>query len=114
MLTNTAVSTGTVSAIAAHAGETAQPGMPLLTITALGQVHVEALAAARIVRRLHVGMTAQARQEAKSGGKLALILDRISPTAEPDGRTFRIWFKTAPGAALSPGEAVRIVIGAAR
>ena len=103
---------GAVSDMAARVGETAQPGVPLVTVVSLTGLHVEALATARQLSRIHLGRVAQIAADTEVGKSVAAVVSEIARSAEPDGRTFRVQFRFAPQANLRPGQTVRITLAA--
>jgi multidrug resistance efflux pump len=102
---------GIATGVVARAGETAQPGVPLLTVISLAGVHVDALVPARELTRLHVGLPARIAVDTQPGRPLAAHVSEIARIAEPDGRTFRVKFRLQNAAALRPGQTARITIG---
>lgn len=105
---------GTVYAVAAHVGETAQPGSPLLTVVASNAARafrVEALVPARQLSALRVGQPASVVLETRPDQPLKAIVSMLSNMAEPDGRTFRVTFRLLqPPSLLRVGQNVRITI----
>lgn len=106
---------GTVSGITARTGETAQPGVPLLTLRSLNGMRVEALVTSRQLTRLKVGQSATLTSDSLPGKSFSAILSELAPTAEPDGRTYRVRFSirsasSAPSS-LSQGSSVFIQTG---
>ena len=103
---------GEVSEVGARVGETAQPGIPLVTIVSLNGLYVEALASARQLNRIRLGQTAQISADTPTGTTLPATVSEIARSAEPDGRTFRVQFRFAAQANLRPGQTVRITLAA--
>ena len=101
---------GAASEVSARVGETAQPGVPLVTVVSLTGLHAEALATARQLSRIHLGQTAQISADTQIGTPLSATVSEIARSAEPDGRTFRVQFRFASQANLRPGQTVRLVL----
>ncbi len=102
---------GVVTGLQAHAGETAQPGVPLLTVISISDLHVEALALARQLPRLHPGQQARIVLDTRPESPLMARLDTISRVAEPDGRSFRLRFHLLnPPTDLRAGQIARVSI----
>ena len=101
---------GAVTEVAARVGETAQPGVPLVTVISLNGLHIEALATARQLSRIRIGQTAQLSADTQAGTPLSAAVSEIARSAEPDGRTFRVQFRFASQSNLRLGQTVRIVL----
>ncbi|HZT42649.1 MAG TPA: efflux RND transporter periplasmic adaptor subunit [Chthonomonadaceae bacterium] len=102
---------GIVTQIGARAGETAQPGVPLVTIVSLAGLRVEALAPARQLALLHVRQAARIRVDTLPDRELSAVVSEIAPTAEPDGRSFRVRFRFLNAVtSLRPGQTARIQV----
>ena len=101
---------GVVSAVAAHVGDTAQPGMPLLTIVSLSGLRVDALVPARQLSRIHVGQTAQVAVDTDPNHMVAAHVSEIARIAEADGRTFRVSFRLTSKNDLRPGQTAHITL----
>ncbi len=99
---------GVVTALQAREGETAQPGMPLLTIVSLAGLHIEALVSARHLAYLPLGQSAQAFVDTQSRATYSLQVMERAQTAEPDGRTFRVKFRILNPTSLLPGQVAHI------
>ena len=86
---------GVASGVTARAGEIAQPGMPLVTISSdvsTGGGRIEALVAVRLLPRLHVGQSARVVLDTRPNQPLAATLRSIASVAEPDGAPFASLF----------------------
>lgn len=102
---------GLVSAVTAHAGETAQPGVPLMTLVSPRALHVTALALARQLPRLYIRQCARVDLDTRPARPLMARIDMISRIAEPDGRSFRITFALInPPSDLRMGQTVRVTL----
>ena len=101
---------GTVSDVAARVGETAQPGVPLVTVVSLYSLRVEALVTARQLGRLHIGQAAQIRVDTQPGKIFLAAVSEIARSAEADGRTFRAQFRFRENVFLRPGQTARITL----
>lgn len=105
---------GAVQTITVHVGETAQPGMPLLTVVASNAekaFRVEALVPARQLSALSVGLAARVILETRPDQPLKAVVSAVSNMAEPDGRTFRVTFRLQQQPPLlRVGQNVRIII----
>lgn len=101
---------GIATGLAAHAGETAQPGSPLVTVVSLTGVYAEALVLARQLPHLHLGQKSIVSVDTQPGKSFAATISAISHVAEPDGRTFRVKFRFTPATTLRPGQTARIVV----
>lgn len=100
---------GVVSNVSARAGETAQPGMNLVSVVSLRGLHVEALVPSRQIDRLHVGDHVRITVETVPGRAFDATVRSIGRTAEPDGRTFKVKFALTDRAVpLRPGQMARI------
>jgi HlyD family secretion protein len=100
---------GVVTGLNAHAGETAQPGNPLVTLVSLTGFRIEALATARQLPRLHTGQMAQVTLDTRPDLRLAARLVAISRIAEADGRSYRIRLRLLRSpAGLRPGQTLRV------
>jgi len=99
---------GIATASNAHAGETAQPGAPLVTIVSLSHLRVDALVPARLIGHLAVGQAATITLDTAPGKTFSARVGEIARVAEPDGRTFRVKFPLLRPAALRPGQTAHI------
>jgi multidrug resistance efflux pump len=100
---------GIAAALNAHVGETAQPGVPLVTIVEQKNYRIEALATARQLPRLHPGQRAAVTLDTQPDKGLEAEITSLSRIAEPDGRSFRIRLRFISSAnSLKPGQSVRI------
>jgi multidrug resistance efflux pump len=104
---------GVVSNLEARVGETAQPGIALVTVVSLLGVRVEALASARHLSRIHVGQAARITVDTQPGHVFSAVVSEISRIAEPDGRSFRVRFRfVREASSLRPGQTARITMAA--
>jgi len=94
----TAPFAGMVTDLAARAGETAQPGQPLMTIVSVDSVYVDAAVPARYASRVRPGIGATVRLDAAPGPPLRGTVSDVLPIS-PDGRSVpvRIRFNKVPG-----------------
>jgi multidrug resistance efflux pump len=100
---------GVASGVTARVGETAQPGTSLVNVVSTEGARVEALVAARLLPRLHVGQSARIVLDTQPDQPLTAVLSSIARVAELDGRTFRVTFRlTGPLRALRVGQNARI------
>ena len=102
---------GIATDVNAHVGETAQPGLPLVTVTSLSGLRVEALVPARQLPRLRVGQAARITLDAQPGRVFPALVSEIARVAEPDGRTFRVRFRFQDkNVTVRPGQTARITV----
>jgi HlyD family secretion protein len=102
---------GVAANVAARVGETAQPGMPLVTVVSLTGLHAEALVPARQLPRLHVGQAARISVDTLPGRSFSAVVSEIARVAEPDGRTFRVKFRFQnPRLTLRPNQTAHITL----
>ncbi len=101
---------GAATGVNVRAGETAQPGAPLITVVSLQSLHVEALVSARQLAGLRIGQRAQVRVDTRPGRVFAARLNEIARVSEPDGRTFHIKFRLDSSATLRPGQTAQVAI----
>ena len=101
---------GIVTNLSAHKGETAQPGVSLLSVVSLNDLHAEALVSARLFPAVIVGKTVKILVDTLPGKSFPAVVSVIAQTAEPDGRTFRVKFRFSTPPALRPGQTARITI----
>lgn len=100
--------------LTARAGETAQPGTPLVKIVNPSATHIEALVPERQIGAIHVGQAASIRTDNASSKALAALISEVSPVAEPGGRAFHIRLRLrSPFSGLRVGQNVRVVLGKA-
>ncbi len=105
---------GIVTNLSAHKGETAQPGVSLLSVVSLNDLHAEALVSARLFPAVIVGKAANILVDTLPGKSFTAVVSVIAQTAEPDGRTFRVKFRFSTPPALRPGQTARITIKAGK
>jgi multidrug resistance efflux pump len=101
---------GVAASVGAHVGETAQPGVPLVTVVSLSGLRVEALVPARLLSALKVGRAAKIAVDTQPGKSFPAVVSEISRIAEPDGRTFRVKFRLLDPNSLRPGQSARITV----
>ena len=101
---------GVVSGLAARLGETAQPGMPLMTVVSLSNLKIEALVPTRQAGRLRVGGLAEVTLDSAPNRIYSVSLVSVASVAEADGRTFRVQFRFRNTVSLAPNQIVRIRI----
>jgi multidrug resistance efflux pump len=102
---------GIATGVSARIGETAQPGMPLVTVVSLQGLRVEALVAARQLPRLRTGQEAQISVDSLPGKAFRAVLSQIARVAEADGRSFKVQFRfREPTTLLRPGQSARITL----
>jgi membrane fusion protein (multidrug efflux system) len=101
---------GIVNAVTARAGETAQPGMPLLTVVSLSGLRADALVPARQLSHLHLGQEARVAVDTDPGHTYPALVSEIARIAEPDGRTFHVRFHLTSKSDLRPGQTARITV----
>ncbi len=101
---------GIVTNLSAHKGETAQPGVSLLSVVSLNDLHAEALVSARLFPTVIVGKSVKILVDTLPGKTFPAVVSMIAQTAEPDGRTFRVKFRFSTPPALRPGQTARITI----
>ena len=101
---------GIANAVTARAGETAQPGMPLLTVVSLAGLRADALVPARQLPMLHLGQAAQIAVDTDPARSYPAVVSEIARIAEPDGRTFHVRFHLTSQSNLRPGQTARITL----
>lgn len=99
---------GIVSAVNARTGETAQPGVPLVTIVSLKNLRVEALVLARNIPGISVGTRASVSVDTQPGRSLDAVVSEISRVAESDQRSIRVKLRLLKAGTLRPGLAARV------
>jgi len=98
---------GIASEVSIHAGETAQPGQPLVTVVATDQVYLDGTAPARFGPRLRIGQGAMLRIDALPGAPLPATVIRLLPTAGQGGAVVVHLRPRKGSAALRPGVPAR-------
>ena len=101
---------GVVNAVTARNGETAQPGMPLLTVVSLSHLRADALVPARQMHLLHPGQAARIAVDTDAARSYPAVVSEIARIAEPDGRTFHVRFHLTSKSDLRPGQTARITL----
>jgi len=101
---------GIVSAVAAHVGDTAQPGVPLLTIVSPSGLRADALVPARQLSHIHLGQEARVTVDTDPKRSYPAVVSDIARVAEPDGRTFHVRFHLTAKSDLRPGQTARITL----
>lgn len=101
---------GVAAAVDARTGETAQPGLSLVSIVSLHGQGADALAPARQISRLRIGQPCVVTAETEPGRHFPAFINTIARVAEPDGRTFRVTFRFRTAVALRPDQSVRISV----
>lgn len=101
---------GIATSVGARAGETAQPGAPLVTVVSLFGLRVEALAVARQLPLLHVGQSASVSVDTQPDRTLPAVVQEVARVAEPDGRSFRVVFHFRETVSVRPGQIAHITI----
>jgi HlyD family secretion protein len=103
---------GVAASVQARAGETAQPGSPLVSLVSLANLRVEALVPGRELPLLRVGQTANIRVDTQPGKVFPATISEIARVAEPDGRTFRVKFRfrSPTQRPTRPSQTARIVV----
>ena len=101
---------GVATSVAARVGETAQPGIPLVTVATLADLRVEALVPDRRLPLLHIGQPARIAVDTRPGQSFPVTVREIARVAEPDGRTFRVKFHFTQPVAMRPGQTARITV----
>jgi multidrug resistance efflux pump len=102
---------GIATGVTARVGETAQPGMPLLTVVSLNGLHVEAMVTARQLPGLRLAQRARVTADSAPGRTFEAEVSAIARAAEPDGRSFKVQFRfRAAPTALRPGQSVQITL----
>jgi multidrug resistance efflux pump len=103
---------GTVASINARTGETAQPGMPLLTVVDLNSLRLEALVLTRQLPLLHRGSRLIAVVDSQPNRTIQVVVSDIAPVAEPDQRSIKVRFKFLTPVSLRAGVSARITLAA--
>ena len=101
---------GVVSAVMAHTGDTAQPGMPLLTVVSLSGLRADALVPARQLSQIHLGLAARVAVDTDPNRSYPAVVSYIARIAEPDGRTFHVRFHLTAKSDLRPGQTARVTV----
>lgn len=99
---------GVVVDVSARAGDTAQPGMPLVTVVAAGSVYLEASVPVEDSGAIRSGENAAVTVDSLPGRTIRAHVTRIIPSVGPDSRTLtaRIDLDGRP-AGLIPGTLAR-------
>ncbi len=101
--TLTAPFAGIVSDVAIHAGETAQPAQPLMSVVSLDSIYLEAAVPARYAMSIRPGLAAGVRLDTALNRALHGVVSEILPVAD-DGRSIPLKIRlTNGGSALRPG-----------
>ena len=101
---------GVVNTVTAHVGDTAQPGMPLLTIVSPSGLRADALVPARQLSGIHLGQEARVTVDTDLIKSYPAVVSDIARVAEPDGRTFHVRFRLISNGNLRPGQNARITV----
>ena len=102
---------GVATNVSAHIGETAQPGMSLVTVVYAADSRIEALVPARQLSLVRVGQSARITLDTRPNQLFAAVVSALSTVAEPDGRAFRVTFHfTSPPPRLRVGQRARIQV----
>ena len=102
---------GNISNVAAHVGEIAQPGVPLMTVVSASNARVEALVPARQLSLIHFGQSAKIMLDTRLNQPLSAVVSAIANVAEPDGRAFRVTFHfSSPPPELRVGQTARVEV----
>ncbi len=101
---------GVATAVTARVGETAQPGVPLVTVVSLSGLRAEALVPGRQLTLLKLGQQAKVAADTDLAHAATATITEIARVAEPDGRTFRVRFRLPANTAFRPGQTARITI----
>lgn len=101
---------GLVTSVVARAGETAQPGTPLVTIVSRVGLRVDALVPARLLALVSVGARATVSVDTFPGREFRALVSDIARVAEPDGRSFRVKFRLLGEPPLLPGQTARVKV----
>lgn len=100
--------------LTARAGETAQPGTPLVSVIDPSALHIEALVPARQIGLVRVGQAANVRVDTTPAKNVSALVSEVSPVAEPGGRAFRLRLRLRTASSgLRAGQNVRIGLGKA-
>jgi RND family efflux transporter MFP subunit len=100
-----------VTEVSGRAGEYAQPGMPILNLSAMRAGYLEAAAPARYAALLRVGLQARITLDTQPNRPLRGTVQQILPLAGSDNRTFPVQIVLAGKPdALNPGVMGRVEI----
>ncbi len=100
-----------VTEVSGRAGEYAQPGMPILNLSAMRAGYLEAAAPARYAALLRVGQPARITLDTQPNRPLRGAVQRILPLASSDSRTFPVQIALAGQTdTLNPGVMGRVEI----
>ena len=106
---------GVATAVAAHAGEYAQPGMAMLTVVSARSAYLEVAAPARDASSLRVGQAARIEPGADPGAVVDGAIASVSSVAGPDDRTVTVRVALrGDGERLVPGSTAKASIEVAR
>ena len=103
---------GITSTLTARVGETAQPGMPLITVIDLSSLRMEALVLTRQIAQLHRGTRLIAMVDSLPGQPIQVEVSDIASAAEPDQRSIKVRFKILTRVPLRAGVCARISLPA--
>lgn len=107
----TAPFAGVVTELAAHAGESAQPGQPLMSVVDIGSVYLEAAAPARYARLLKRGNRATIRLDTAPDRALQGAITDVLPVST-DGRSVVVRIRFFGGGSPMPGGGAKAEIEA--
>jgi HlyD family secretion protein len=100
---------GVVTAVNAHVGEMAGPGVPLATIVGTSGVYLEAAAPASVVRDLRTGQSATVSVDTRRGASFTGAVRSVGAVAGPDGRSFPVRIDLSAAArVLQPGTTAQV------
>ncbi len=104
----TAPFAGVITRKLADQGDFAAPGKPLLDLENPEQLRIEADIPEALIANLKVGASLEVRsaQTPNTNAKLA----EISPTGDPNSRTFPVKLDLPTGSTMRPGQFVRIAV----
>lgn len=95
---------GVVTAVNAHPGEMAGPGMPLVTLVGTSGVYFEGAAPASVVRDVRTGQSVSVSVDTRRGSVFPGTVLSVGSVAGPDGRSFPVRISlSAKSGVLQPG-----------
>jgi RND family efflux transporter MFP subunit len=95
---------GVITRKLADQGDLAAPGKPLLDLENPAQLRIEADIPEALIASLKIGATLDVTPKAKA------IVAEISPTGDPNSRTFPVKLDLPAGNTMRPGQFVRIAV----
>lgn len=93
-----------------NAGETVNPGQPLIRFGDISRPQIQADVPARLVNTLHVGKQITAKLDNTQGSVVNIRVAQIFPKADPVRHTIRVKFDIAIGSQAAAGMYAKVLI----